>query len=113
MKKGPLILICLTAAFLCVLTGIYIGRNDTHIIRVNNKQTIAAVSSESKGKFDLNTVTASQLQQLPGIGEVIAQNIIDYRDLNGPYVTVEDLLNVEGIGKGRLETLCEYIYVAN
>ena len=49
-------------------------------------------------RIDINTAEAWLLEALPGIGEVLAQRIIDYRTVNGPFQEVEDLMNVEGIG---------------
>lgn len=57
------------------------------------------------GKLNLNAATASQLQELPGVGEVLAQRIVTYRDEHGPFASVDDLVNVEGIGPSLLEKL--------
>lgn len=63
------------------------------------------------GKINLNTATADQLEELPGIGEVTAGNIIDWRAQNGSFTAVEQLREVDGIGERRLATLRERVTV--
>jgi len=55
------------------------------------------------GKINLNKATAAELSQLKGIGMKYAERIVQYRDKNGPFKNVEDLLNVQGIGPKTLE----------
>lgn len=50
------------------------------------------------GLIDLNRASQSELESLPGIGPVLAGRIIAYRQANGPFLKVEDLVGVEGIG---------------
>ena len=61
--------------------------------------------------LDLNTATAEQLQQLPGIGPTTAKAIVRFREKSGPFRRVEDLLAVRGISKRRLEALRPYVAV--
>lgn len=62
-------------------------------------------------KIDLNTAEAWLLQALPGIGEILAQRIIDYRNENGPFLRIEDLKKVEGIGPAKFEELKDKITI--
>ena len=57
------------------------------------------------GPVDLNTATAEQLDQLPGVGPATAQAILTWRTRNGRFRTVTDLLEVPGIGPAKLEAL--------
>ena len=60
----------------------------------------ASTSSASSGTpINLNTATVAQLETLPGIGKSTAERILEYRQKNGGFKKVEDLMNVRGIGE--------------
>lgn len=61
--------------------------------------------------INVNTATATDLETLPGIGEVIAQAIIDHRAENGPFTSVEELVDVSGIGDATLENIRDLVTV--
>jgi len=62
-------------------------------------------------KVNINTADAWLLEALPGIGPVKAQNIIDYRTENGPFLSIEELKNVEGVGEETYNGLKDLITV--
>ena len=64
-------------------------------------------------KIDINRAEPWLLEALPGIGEVTAQAIVDYRNENGPFQRIEDLLKVKGIGEGTLDKIKDYITVSD
>ena len=57
----------------------------------------------SEEKININTATKEELIQLKGIGESLAQRVIEYREQNGPFDKLEDILKVKGLGKDFLK----------
>lgn len=65
--------------------------------------------TDSNLVVQINTASLEELKRLPGIGDVIAQRIIEYRKTYGPFQSVEDLINVKGIGTKKLQDIKESI----
>ncbi len=62
---------------------------------------------------DLNHATLSDLEALPGIGPKLAQRVIEHRDENGPFRSVDDLRHVKGIGRKKFDRLRPHVLVTN
>jgi competence protein ComEA len=113
-KQGVQILLIVMIIFLCILIGFFLGRNigksPIHISKVP-ESTSPSNATISGDKININTADIDQLQKIPGVGSVIAQRIVDYREANGPFRSVSELTNVDGIGISRLEQIMDYITV--
>jgi competence protein ComEA len=62
-------------------------------------------------KVDINTADAKAISSIKGLGEKKAEAIVEYREKNGKFKNVDELLNVKGIGKKLLETIKEEVEV--
>jgi competence protein ComEA len=67
--------------------------------------------SDEDGSISLNQADASALEDLPGVGPVLAERIVAYREANGPFEEIEDLLEVPGIGEAKLASMRDLISV--
>lgn len=70
----------------------------------------AAIPTPADSRLNVNTATAAQLDELPGIGATISKNIVDYRTKNGPFRSLEDLAKVPSLNKSTLEKIKDLIY---
>ena len=127
MKKPKVhILVILTLIFAAFTLGLYLGRTlGTAAITVSvplpmqtlPPETTAATEApteETQGitfPININQAGLEEFMALPGIGEVLAQRILNYREENGPFSNPEALMNVEGIGKKRLEEMLDLITI--
>jgi competence ComEA-like helix-hairpin-helix protein len=66
---------------------------------------------EQSEKININTASYEELQKITGVGPVIAQRIIDYRNTNGPFQKIEDIKNVKGIGDKTFEKMKDEITI--
>lgn len=102
-------------------TQIYIPRINEDLNQVNLISDGAGVGvvitdsnveeNEVDSKVNINTASKEKLETLPGVGETTAQKIIDYREANGKFKTIEDIKNVSGIGDAKYESLKDKITV--
>lgn len=111
LKKAELWVILLTVAFLMLAVGWQLGtrhRAPGFSVTTASARTLPAETGvpadrslpeiAADGVVDLNTASAEELKTLSGIGDVLAERIIAYRETYGPFQTVEDIQKVEGIG---------------
>ena len=70
-----------------------------------------AGASEAR-PVDINTADMAALESVPGIGKSLSQRIIAFREKNGPFQSVDDLLKVQGVGEKSIQKLRPYLTVA-
>ena len=113
ITKSEVLLLGLTAVFLCSL--LMLSTHERTEIRKSGVETDWDVSQETflpdVTPVDLNTADAQMLDELPGIGEVLAQRILSYREEHGGFESVDELLEVSGIGPKTMEGLRERVTV--
>lgn len=125
-KPGISILLVITIIFAAFTAGLFLGRNQSgDMLQVSVPASFLttptqppeqppAVTEETNiitFPIDINNARKEEFMALPGIGEVLAERILDHRTENGPFSAPEELLNVEGIGKKRLEEIIELITI--
>ena len=71
----------------------------------------SGASGSNSSKINLNSATAAELTQLPGVGEVTAEAIVSHRDTVGSFTSVEQLLDISGIGPAKFEKLQDLVTV--
>ena len=71
--------------------------------------TVTQIPLQTSGTIAINTADAEDLQELPGVGETMAQNILDERAAHGSFYYPEDLLTVRGIGEKKLSGLIPWL----
>lgn len=117
IARAEWLLLAVTALFLCLLLALF-WRDRT---AMTPDRTGTAVETEIQAPqediqpdlspLDLNSATAEELAQLPGIGEELARRIVEYRAENGPFEAVEEIMEVSGIGEGKFAALEDRITV--
>jgi len=126
--------IMLTIIFIVLLLGYHFGRESSEapftviterkadraeVLKGGDAPSVSpSVSPEATGKdsskpdgtkMNINTATAEELCSLPGIGEVLAERIVEYRRENGDFEFIEDIMEVKGIGEGIFAKIRDHI----
>lgn len=108
-KKGlPPALWALFAAFYLVVILAAVRDIPDILLPSAEKTTVTTPVSD---KININTATAAQLSLLPGIGEVLAGRIVEYREQHGSFASTEELKEVSGIGDKKWEAIRDYVTV--
>ncbi len=67
----------------------------------------SAAATQADGKIHINTADEKKLDELPGVGPIMAKRIVEYRNEHGPFTAVDDLLKIRGIGDEKLSKIRE------
>lgn len=106
--------------FMGLMLGILIGRfTSIQTIVVQNQENAHSTHiqpttnhrNDSYGKININTASVEELSMLPGVGKTYAERIVEHRLKYGLFLSVDDLLNIKGIGEKKLESMKPYITV--
>ncbi len=111
MKKASVFLLIATCAYLLVCLGYFIGRSSNGSVFYVDSYNNPEDTSSAPIQININTDDFYTLMLLDGVGEKIAQRIIMYRIENGPFEEVDELLQVEGMTKSKLEHIRDFITV--
>lgn len=119
------LILALTAGFVALCTALFVlgTGGESYTVTVTDRSPEAVFQTESVQedgtpdslipgeKININTAPPLDLARLPGIGESRAQAIDAYRQANGPFQSIDDLLQVNGIGEATLEKLRDYVSI--
>ena len=86
------------------LRGDFTVEANAHV-SVNTAGDLAAVEQDGRALININRADEETLSLLDGLGESLSRRIVEYREENGPFASVEELTNVKGIGKMTLERI--------
>ena len=108
MKKGLIALLLLTFAAVFFSAGYFAGRAvggdiSVTVEQVSEDRTLP--ESDKAGLTNINTAADWQLMALPGVGEVLAGRIIEYREKNGAFLYKEEIMNVQGVGEALFDKI--------
>lgn len=112
MKKAYIFL-TITAILFALLLGFWLGRNwggDKTVIHISSEDSDRIPVS---GKLNINAATVQELDALPGIGIVLGNRIVEYRNTYGPFTDISQILNIEGISQNLYMSIQDYIYAGD
>ena len=117
IAKIEWLLLAATALFLCLLLGLFL-RDRAAMAAAENGVAVETEIEVPQEDIqpdltpqDLNSATEAELMELPGIGEELARRIVEYRENNGPFSAVEDIMQVSGIGESKFAGLKDRVTV--
>ena len=119
ITKTEIFILALTAAFLGTVGLTYVRETaaapgtDYTVTAQHAAMEPGEPEPESKVLVNINTAGAGELEALEGIGPALAQRIVEYREEHGPFRSVDELLEVKGIGEAKLEKFRDSVILEN
>ena len=111
ITKTEWLLLGMTGLFLCVLLGLFLHDRRADVPVETEVQVAQEEILPDLSPLDLNTATAEELAGLPGIGPELAGRIVAYREEHGGFGSIEEIMEVSGIGEGKFAALEGWITV--
>ena len=127
LGKAQKALLLVTALFVTFTLAFFLGRRSVHAQITTERAPeelvrelpepepgpapVTVPAPAAKERVELNTADFSQLEALPGIGPVLAERIVAWREEYGSFVSAEQIMDVEGIGEGKYAEIKDLIYV--
>jgi competence protein ComEA len=113
MKRLSIVLLILVFGLAFTPSSFLTGSPGVVIAQEGEGDPVDESLEEEEGSVtvNINTASAEELAALDGIGERLAQNIVEYREANGLFATIEDVKSVKGIGDKKPEKIKEFITV--
>ncbi len=127
LEKSQWILMVLTVLFVTFTLAFFIGRNSVRAV-ITTQSIAKPTASQSSAslqdtaaeqetqiieqpRVNLNTASLEELEDLPGIGPKLAERIIAWREENGAFLSVEQLMDISGIAEGKFEDIKDFVCV--
>ncbi len=108
-KSFFIAVLCSTLLFCFLLTNSYAQDTATGLSDLADKAGSMVNSGDSAAPLDINSASADMLAKIPGIGPQLSEAITAYRDSNGKFSGIQDLLKVDGIDAGLLEKVKPFL----
>ena len=107
LEKAEIVSIILTLVFLAAAVLCLERQPGETVLAVQAVPEPTALEplESSEKPININTASAQLLEQLPGVGEKLAERIVAYRAENGGFASAEDIMHVDGIGQGIFEEI--------
>lgn len=111
MKRFGVILVWTMAVVLLIMVAVTAVSDRLALTPLTVEMLTTTMPELVSFTVNINTATAEELQQLEGVGEILSGRIVSHREAHGAFRSVEDLLDIQGIGETRLEKWRPYLTI--